>query len=322
MAALIADLSTRGQRACMRSLQLTISDDNLEAVLVGNGSDAARLPAERQGRLDLLTDLLDNLDAAQIADTEAQQPFVQYDFNVNAGENLSPEILRDYVGHWPTATIQWDNRDRTQEMRPYLYPANFMADRRQQGIPDISVGPWAALIKGSAGGAAVIKSDKLAATTQKAIEDSFRPYFTVVNKLVEAEQTGSQVTPDLLDDLFMVGKSIANASALCELNRTRQMLSILKPGAEDLYSNSDKQPLMQAEGIATLQQMRDTEKLATKLGVASSKPAQPKGRGQNSRQRSSAAPAGGQSNQGANKGAGRAKGGYKGGRARGRGGRN
>lgn len=37
------------------------------------------------------------------------------------------------------SVVQWDNKDRAQEIRKYQFPINFMPDHRQRGIADSSV---------------------------------------------------------------------------------------------------------------------------------------------------------------------------------------
>ena len=323
MAALNTDLSSRTNRAMIRSLLPTFADAAMRQLLIAQGSDPARLPADAPALTATITAMLDNLDQAADVQLYAQQPHVMYDFDVNGGAPLPQQIIDDYVANWPTVDLQWDHKDRTRDLRPYPFPSNFMEERRQKGIPDITVGPWADILKKAPNSAALIKADKVAATTQKAVEETYRPFLILLQKLTDAEQAGTQVTVDMLNDAFMTGKCIANASAFCELNRTKQMLAILKPGAEDQYYQPDKQGLMSAEGVASLQRVRDAEKLADKLKLSGSNPRGSRGRGQNSRQRGAAAAGASQSNTAANNnnggqpsGRGRAKG--KGGRKGGR----
>ena len=110
---------------------------------------------------------------------------------MDSGPELSEEMMAEWVEHFPTTADPWDNKHRTAELRAYLYPQNFMPHRRQFGIPDIAAGAWAELIKGAPNSAAVIRADKVSATTQRAIEDIFRPYFAALN-LIELIVSKSQ----------------------------------------------------------------------------------------------------------------------------------
>ena len=164
-----------------------------------------------------------------------------------------------------------------------------------------------------------MKADKIAATTQKAIEDRFRPYLVAVQQLQAAHQANEAPEAGTLDDLLLLGKCLANASVFCEQNRVKAALAILKPGSEDLFGQQLKQPLLNTQAVAALQSMRDTEKLATKLQVVGTQSA---GRGrqqQNSRSGGRQAAAPGPQQQPAaaprfGKGKGRGRGGRKDGR--------
>ena len=102
----------------------------------------------------------------------------------------------------------------------------------------------------------MIAADKIAATTQRAIEDSFRPFFVVLTKVHTSIQEGRTVDESVLDDLHVLGQSISNASVFCEVNREKQALAVLKPGSEKLL-NQDSTPLMSQHAVAALQAQRD-----------------------------------------------------------------
>jgi hypothetical protein len=72
-----------------------------------------------------------------------------YDYDVNGGADLPPEILEEHCDHWPNPAEMWDNKDRNKELRQHQFPANFMPDRRTNGVPDTTVGPWATELKRS-----------------------------------------------------------------------------------------------------------------------------------------------------------------------------
>jgi hypothetical protein len=112
---------------------------------------------------------------------------------------------------------------------------------------------------------------------------------SLTQKLAEVAEAnpGGEISEEILTEVQLVGKLVANASAYCEHNRVRQVLAVLKPGAEDLYGKQDKEPLLGSSGVDALQQMRDTEKLAEKLHILKpGRPGRGKGKGrQNSRMR-------------------------------------
>ena len=279
-------------RARVRAIINIMSADQLEEVLTANGAGDAAMVAgmDRAARVTALTALLDNLDQAERLQ-QVQPAAVHYDYNVDGGDPLS-ETLEEFISEFPTLQAPWNNRDRSSELRPYRFPSNFMPERRRNGIPDAAHGPWAPLFKKADTGSHVLKADKIAATTQKAIEDTFRPYFSLLARMSEAEEAGTPVTSDMLDDLFFVGKSVANASVLCENNRVKQILSVLKPGSEELYNLDGKAPLMNQQGVSALELMQATNQTAKKLEIAGMGKGRGRGRynPQNSRARGAPAP--------------------------------
>ena len=279
------DLSSVALRMQCKALRDTLSEERVQEILLANGSSADRLPDDHAQKLELLDNLIDQFElAAQQALQAARyrQPAVHYDFDVNAGQALPQEILENFVDQWPSVDEPWESKLRNKEMRQFPFPSNFMPDRRSKGMPDVAVGPWRDLIKQAPQGQHVVKADKHAASTQKAIEDSFRPYFSVLDSCVQLDQGGDIDTAKLLDDMHYLGKSIMNASAFCERNRLKSVLAILKPGADDELDSHMKAPLMQQHGVDALQRIRDTEKLASKMGIGKPKPAS-RGRGNNRR---------------------------------------
>jgi hypothetical protein len=162
-----------------------------------------------------------------------------------------------------------------------------MPERRQFGVPEINAGPWASYVRAAgATGQQVVKQDKIASTTQRAIEDCFRPYWVAVEALQAAYEHQEPPTAADLDVLLLLGKCIANAAVYHEQNRVEAALAVLKPGAEDLYGQQAKQPLLGDDAVDALRSMRDTQKLATKLEVAGTAPS--RGRGNRQRQNSRA----------------------------------
>lgn len=91
---------------------------------------------------------------------------------------------------------------------------------------------WAPCVKASAQSAAVLKADKIALTTQKSIEDCYRPYWDLVRALLAKQEAAEPPTEAEMDVLFLLGKMLANASVFHEQSRVRSTLAILKPGAE------------------------------------------------------------------------------------------
>ena len=252
----------------------------------------------RQDLEALISDLIVNLNEADQPAANAAPQYV-YDWDVDDGDDLPQNILDEYVAHWPSPATMWNTKDRNREMRPYLFPANFMQDRRRCGVPDIAVGPWAAELKRAPQGQAIINADKQAASTQKAIEEVFRPLLCLTQKLAHAEENNEQVDGSMLDDIFMVGKGLANATAFCEHNRIKSMLAVLKPGAEKEYSCSDSVGLMTPAAVEALQRIREAEKLQEKLKTSGQQPKKNARSQQNSRRRSVGAPPAGQSTDGA-----------------------
>ena len=281
MADRLSDLTIPANRAAISTVLPTLAIARVLRILQDNNVDEADLPADEAGRREALQNLVNN-------NTPAVQPqsVVAPYYDVYDGDELPEEIIRDWVKEFPTSAQPWDSDERKKELRPFLQPSNFSKEwtNRKGGMcPDISVGPWATYVESSPQGASVVKADKIAMTTQKAIDDCFRPYWDMVLELKRCSDDGEAPTEELLSVAFLLGKTLANTSVFHEQNRIRAALAVLKPGAEELYSQGAKVSLLGDREIATLQQLRDTEKLADKLKVSGAASGQQQRRGRGGR---------------------------------------